>query len=67
MFCTGGNKVKFDKFDWVLLLFVIILSIMLYTFFQSKIDIKFLLLIILLFGLSIGATKKLIDKRKLDQ
>jgi len=59
--------VKFDKLDWILLITTIVLSIIFYAIFQGKIDIKILLLIIFVFGLSIGTFKKLIDKWKLKQ
>ncbi len=55
---------KFDKFDWFLLFLVIVVSVIFYTFYQDKMATKYLLIIILLFGLFTGTIKRILMKDK---
>jgi hypothetical protein len=55
---------KFGKFDWILLLVVIVTSAAVYSAYNGELSNGYLVLIILFVGLTIGVLKRVLFRSK---
>ncbi|SEJ53569.1 hypothetical protein SAMN04488127_2132 [Bhargavaea ginsengi] len=55
---------KFGKFDWILLLMVIVISAAVYSAYNGELPNGYLVLIILFVGLTIGVLKRVLFRSK---